>query len=262
MDNITLPEPVQSFLNGLESRAITNLYGTPGTGKTNICMIAAADCARKGGKVIFIDTEGGFSLERLKQIAPHDYEDILKNIELVEPRNLQEQTRVVRRLAERKPDLVILDSSVALYRIEHAEMMEKMKGDSRQKHEETNNPCLQHAGQPEAGENDRKCEMDSIMTANRELSKQLSTLSLLAREKGIPVLITTHAFKSWGNGSYDIVGGDPVRYWSKSIIYLEKTGKTSERRAVLIKHRSQPEGKEVKFMLVNEGIKPSGFKIF
>ncbi len=235
---ISLPEPVHALLSGLESRVITNFYGTPGTGKTNICMLMAADCARKGGKAVFIDTEGGFSLERLKQIAPHDYESVLTGIELVEPRDLREQTRVVRRLAERKPDLVIMDSSVALYRIEHAEMMEKV--DNRNK----------------------KCELDSIMTANRELSKQLSSLSMLARDLEIPVVITTHAFRSWGNGCYDVVGGDPVRYWSKSIIFLEKTGKTGERKAIIMKHRSQPEGKEVKFSLVSDGIKPSGFKIF
>jgi len=228
-----LPEPLHSMLNGLEPRAITNFYGTPGTGKTNLCMLAAADCARKGGKVVYIDTEGGFSLERLKQMAPDDYEDILNKIELVEPMNLREQTSAVRRVAERKPDLVILDSSVALYRVEHAEMRETVDNKNR------------------------KCEMDSIMTANRELSKQLSVLSVVARENGIPVLITTHAFKSWGNGDYDIVGGDPIRYWSKSIIFLEKTGKASERKAVIIKHRSQPEGKEAKFMLVQNGIKPS-----
>jgi len=238
MYNVSLPEPLQGLLNGLEPKAITNFYGTPGTGKTNLCLLAAVDCARKGGKVVYIDTEGSFSFERLKQIETNFYQSVLKKIELVEPRNLKEQTVAVRKVAERNPDLVILDSSVALYRAEHAERKETV--DNRNK----------------------KCEMDSIMVANRELSKQLSILSGIAREKNIPVIITTHAFKSWGDGSYGVVGGDPIRYWSKSIIFLEKTGRTSERKAIIMKHRSQPEGKEAKFMLVQNGIKPSGFKIF
>jgi len=238
MKEIKLPEPLRSLMGNIELKAITNFYGTPGTGKTNLCLLAAVDCIRKGGRVVFIDTEGGFSLERLKQIVPNDYEKILRNIELVEPKNLKEQTEIVKEVAKREPDLVILDSSVALYRVECAETKET-----------TDNK-------------NKKYELDSIMGANRELSKQLSILSALARERNIPVIITAHAFKSWGNGTYDIVGGDPIRYWSKSIIYLEKTGKTSERKATIMKHRSLPEGSSVKFMLVQEGIKPSGFKIF
>ena len=244
-----LPEPMQSLLNGLESRAITNFYGTPGTGKTNLCILAAVDCARRGGKVVYIDTEGGFSLERLKQIAPKDYEKILDCIELVEPKNLQEQTRAVRQLAEVGPDLIILDSSVALYRLEHANQKDGWKDGMHEADKDV---------KPDVDNKNKKCEMDSVMVANRELSKQLSVLSVLARQNNIPVIITTHAFgKSWSNGTYNIVGGDPIRYWSKSIIYLEKTGKTSERRARIIKHRSMPEDKEAKFMLVQDGIKPS-----
>lgn len=238
MREINLPEPLGSLMRGIEPKAVTNFYGAPGTGKTNLCLLAASDCARKGGRVVFIDTEGGFSLERLRQVAPNDYEQILKSIELVEPKTLKEQTDIVRKLAERKPDLVVLDSSVALYRVECAEVKESQNGKRK------------------------KPENDSVMVANRELSKQLSVLSALARERNIPVIITTHAFRSWGNGSYDVVGGDAIRYWSKAIVYLEKTGKTSERKATVMKHRSLPEGGSVKFMLVQDGIKPSGFKIF
>jgi hypothetical protein len=36
----------------------------------------------------------------------------------------------------------------------------------------------------------------------------------------------------------------------------------SERKATLIKHRYLPEWGSVKFSIVNEGIKPAGFKIF
>jgi DNA repair protein RadB len=233
MPEIMFPEPLHSLMNGLEPGAITNFYGTPGTGKTNLCILAAVDCCRKGGRVVYIDTEGGLSLERMRQVAGSDFEDVIARMEIVEPKDLDEQTRAVRKLRERDADIVILDSSVALYRVEHAKMNERVDNNSK------------------------KCEMDSVMVANRELSKQLSVLSALARERRIPVIITTHAFKSWANGGYDLVGGDPVRYWSKSIIFLEKTGKTHERRARIIKHRSQAENREAKFMLVQDGIKPS-----
>ena len=135
--------------------------------------------------------------------------------------------------------MIILDSAVSLYRIEHAELVDGIK------------------------EKDRKERMDTVLEANRSLSRQLSMLSNLAKERKIPVLITAHAFKSWDDGMFDVVGGDAIKYWSKTMVYLEKTGKTSERKATIVKHRSRAEDGSVKFMLVDDGIKPSsGFRIF
>ena len=53
---------------GFESGTVTQLYGEAGSGKTNICLQTAIECARKGKTVIFIDSEG-FSPERFIQIA-------------------------------------------------------------------------------------------------------------------------------------------------------------------------------------------------
>jgi DNA repair protein RadB len=53
---------------GFESGTVTQLYGEAGSGKTNICLQTAVECARKGKTVIFIDSEG-FSPERFLQIA-------------------------------------------------------------------------------------------------------------------------------------------------------------------------------------------------
>ena len=120
-----------------------------------------------------------------------------------------------------------MDSAVALYRLEYADPMKE------------------------------------AIEPNRELSKQLSVLSNTAREKKMPVIITSHVFRSWETQKNEIVGGDSVRYWSKVIVFLERTGRTSERKATIIKHRWVPEGKSVKFVIVQEGIKPaSGFKLF
>ena len=84
----------------------------------------------------------------------------------------------------------------------------------------------------------------------------------LEREKDAAVLITAHTFKHWDTGLNEIVGGDAIKYWSKVMVYIEKTGRMSERKATLIKHRYLPEWGSVKFSIVNEGIKPAGFKIF
>ena len=76
------------------------------------------------------------------------------------------------------------------------------------------------------------------------------------------MIVTTHTYKNWDTGENDVIGGDSIKYWSKAIIFLERTGKDGERRAIIAKHRSQPEGKTVKFVITEDGIKPSGFKIF
>ena len=225
---IELPEPMKALMRGLEPKSLTSFYGAPGTGKTNICLLAALECAKNNGKVIYVDTEGGFSVERLKQMNP-DLEKVLGGIEIVEPQDFTEQGKIIRSLRERDADLVVIDSIAALYRLEYAET---------------------------------KVENKRILEANRELSKQLSILSNLAREREIPVLVTTHTFRNWETGDNEVIGGDSVKYWSKVMVFFERTGKTSERKATVMKHRYLPEGGNVKFMLVNEGIKPSGFKLF
>jgi len=231
MKEVILPAPFYSVLGCLEARAITNFFGEPGAGKTNICMLAAISCIGNGGRVAYVDTEGGFSAERLKQLCPTKWPALLEKIELLEPKSFREQGMLVRSLDKKTVDLVIVDSMVALYRLEYCE-------------------------------SDIQSSKSDIMKANRELSKQVSVLSTLAREKGIPVIITAHMFRNWDTGKTELVGGEALKYWSKVIVSVEKTGRTSERKATIIKHRSLPENSSVKFMITQDGLKPSGFRIF
>lgn len=235
MEEITLPEPLHGLIKGLERKSLINFYGGPGTGKTNLCLMAALDCARKGGRAVYIDSEGGFSVERVKQLSS-DWKSLLERISIVEPKTFEEQGRIIRSLGRHESDLVIVDSMVALYRLEYADRMDETKSGKK--------------------------EFDLVMEANRELSKQLSLLSSLAREKNIPVLITTHTFRHKETGINELVGGDAIRYWSKTIVFIEKTGRMSERRATVMKHRHVPEMGQAKFDIIQSGIKPSGFRIF
>ena len=223
-EKILLPEPFHSLTGGIEKGALTNFYGPPGTGKTNICILAALECIRKGGRVVYIDTEGGLSPERILQISGDD--ETLEKIIVIEPKTFEEQAVAVKNIESQEFDMLILDSAVALYRLKCADQ-------------------------------DRE-----TLETNKDLSVQLSVLSNIARRKKIPVIITAHTFRNWDTGENQIIGGDAIRYWSKAIIFIEQTGKMSERKATIIKHRSMPEGKSVKFEIVADGIKPSGFKIF
>ncbi len=221
---ILLPEPFHSLAGGIEEGAITNFYGPPGVGKTNLCILAMLECVRKGGRVVYIDTEGGLSPERIRQISTGG--GVFEKLILIEPKTFEEQGVVIKNLENQDFDMLVLDSAVALYRLKCADPTKETLG------------------------------------ANKELSVQLSILSNIARKKKIPVIITAHTFKNWETGENQIIGGDSIKYWSKSIIFIEHTGRMGERKATVFKHRSIPEGRTVKFDIVNEGIRPSGFRIF
>ncbi len=235
--HVKLPEPVDGLVKGLEPKTLASFYGPPGCGKTNICLLAAASCVNAGGRVIYVDTEGGFNRNRLKQVT-NSWQKVLDSTVLLEPRNFREQATLIGELGRHKADLFIVDSVVSLYRLEYAEKNESAKD------------------RPAYG------PTRAVLEANRELSRQLSVLSALAREKDVPVLVTAHTFRHWETKLNEIVGGDAIKYWSKVILYIEKTGRVSERKATLIKHPHQAEWGSVKFSIVNEGIKPAGFKIF
>ena len=49
---------------GIESGAVTELFGEGGAGKTTICLQLTRNCVLNGKKPIFIDTEG-VSFDRL-----------------------------------------------------------------------------------------------------------------------------------------------------------------------------------------------------
>ncbi len=252
---IAFPEPLKSLLRSLEPGAITALYGAPGSGKTNLCLLAALACAAAGGRVAYIDSEGGFSKERATQLARGSIglERFLKSVELVEPGTLSAQGSAIRALAAKKADLIILDSAVALYRAEYAEVLGRRPAPAPELAQERPRPKTRA---------ERRAELEPILDANRELSRQLSALSQLSRERQVPVLITAHAYRDFSSGEEHPIGGDALRYWSKALVFLERTGRMSERKATLIKHRSLPEGGSVRFQLADEGIKPAGFRLF
>ena len=53
---IPLKTSLDNILNGgIESKTVTQFYGPPASGKTNLCLLAAVRCVKESKKVIFID---------------------------------------------------------------------------------------------------------------------------------------------------------------------------------------------------------------
>jgi len=217
---------------GYDSDIITTLYGGPGTGKTNFCLLAAVSQAKKGNKVIFIDTEGGFSIERVKQLLLKEeeegtYKEVLKNILLLKPTNFSEQKKAFDELGKylkKQVSLIVVDGMTMLYRLDFADAREKSD------------------------------DFIGIQKVNTELTRQMRVLAEIARKQNIPVIVTNQIY-NWEKESR-MVGGDILKYWSKCLIELidEKGRKT----AYLRKHRSLPH-KTFNFQIINEGIRRRGW---
>lgn len=220
---------------GYEKDVITTIYGPAGSGKTVLCLLCAINVARTGKKVVYVDSEGGFSIERLKQISSHinqDYKKILDNIIFLRPTSFAEQKKSFEKLKDivnEKVGLIVVDTIAMLYRLE-------------------------------LGKN------EEVYDVNRELGKQISCLTEIARNKMIPVLITNQVYTDFDNkDKVNIVGGDILKYGSKCLIELQITP-NGNRRLILKKHRSLKDENEILFKIVDGGIigtkESKGFKLF
>ena len=92
---------------------------------------------------------------------------------------------------------------------------------------------------------------------NKELGKQMGLLSKIARQYDIAVILTNQIYSAIdidGNSDIKAVGGTILQYWSKVIIQLERGDEINQRIATLKRHRSIPEGKQALFSITSRGI--------
>jgi len=121
----------QLLLGGIETRAITEVVGEYGSGKTQFCHQLAVmvqlpeDRGGLGAKAIYIDTEGTFRPERIAQIAKArglDPHDALNKVYVARALSTDHQILLiehVRNLArQERIGLVVVDSIVAHFRAE------------------------------------------------------------------------------------------------------------------------------------------------
>jgi DNA repair protein RadB len=201
---------------GLETRVITQVYGPPGSGKTNLCMQASVSAVGQMKKVVYIDTEAGHSFERLRQMAGEGYREALKSILVFGPKSFEEQGFIIKNLGRvvgGDCGLIVLDSAVSLYRL----VMDE----------------------------------DTARDVNRELSAQMAALSAHARRHNLAVVITNQVYSQ--EGDVEPVGGSTLRYWSKAVVELRKDG--GKREAILRRHRSIKEDARVTFIIEDGGIR-------
>ena len=164
---------------------LTAVYGVPSSGKTSLCLQAALHHAQQGKKVIFIDTEKGFSIERFKQLAGPDYPKYLDNIILFTPKSFKDQHTKIQLLPE-----LIATGNIALIIVDTIGYYYRRFMKNR----------------PELG--------------NSMLKKQIGILQQLA--KHVPVLVSNQVYTNVHNNTITMVGGQILPRRSDRIIQLEK----------------------------------------
>ena len=207
---------LEELLNGnIEKKTITQIYGPPGVGKTNICILSMLKAIENGKNVVYIDTEGSLSIERIKQLSGKDCDELLKSIIIYEPSSFEEQSEALEKIfLLENIGLIIIDGIVSLYRLELCD------------------------------------NINENTKLNRMLGKQISNILKVARMKNSGILITNQVKDSL-NG-IEPAGGRLLEYWSKSIIKIEKT--ESIRKLTLEKHRHAKEGENLKFRILQNGL--------
>ncbi len=201
---------------GYEKEVITTVYGPAGSGKTNLCLLCASAIQEK--KVIYIDTEGSFSLSRFRQITDN-VEEKLEHIIIFKPTTFQEQKQAfqeLKKINHANTAIIIVDSIAMLYRLEMG-------------------------------------QTKNVYEVNRQLGMQLSLLTEIARKNNIPILLTNQVYKDFEDkDKINIVGGDLLKYQSKCLIELQ-IQPDGTRKAIIKKHRSIEENKSILFKIVNLG---------
>jgi len=218
---------------GIETRAITEAYGAFGSGKTQMALTLAVNTQlpkEKGGangKVVYIDTEGTFRPERVKQIAEGigaSPEKVLKNILIARAFNSDHQILLLDKVTEMIKNgepikLVIIDSLTAHFRAEFA-------------------------GRGQLADRQQK------------LNRYLHNLMRLTEQHNLAVFVTNQVMANpavmFGDPT-TAVGGNVLGHASTYRLYLRR-GKAGSRVAKLIDSPNLPEN-ECQFFLTEHGVK-------
>jgi len=204
---------------GYERGIITTIYGPAKSGKTNLCMLSVIRIAGRGKKIIYIDTESSFSIERFKQLTKH-YDKVLQNIIFFRPTTFKEQNEVfenLRKIINKNIGIIIVDTIASLYRLELSQNR-------------------------------------NISDMNSMLGNQLSTLLALARKQNIPIIITNQVYTDINDGNkIKMTGNLIVKNYSKCLIELQEEGR--KRMAIVRKNKSLA-GRSKTFEITGNGLKP------
>ncbi|WP_302083815.1 DNA repair and recombination protein RadB [Salinibaculum rarum] len=216
-------DSLNTLLNGgVDRGAVTELYGSPGTGKTNIALNTTVETAAHGEDVVYIDTEGvsDARLTTLMDAHPVDGDSIAENIYRKDAMNFEEQRKAVKAVDGISDNLglVVLDSATGFYRL-------------------------------------KRTRDESEAETLRELADQIVYLLGIARRSDAAVIFTNQVYADIEEDASGVspLGGNTLNHWPSTILYIEDT--TGARQVHLEKHRAKETGMSKAFTITDSGLR-------
>jgi len=216
--------PVDELLGGgFERGTVTQVYGQPAAGKTNLALGAAVEVAADGGRAVYVDTEG-ISVDRFEQLLEARVGDDEEAVSAAAGRvvvesahDFEEQAEAVRDAEEFAPDadLIVVDSATGFYRLERT-------------------------ADANAGD------------ALRQVAGQVTHLLSLARKHDLAVVVTNQVFSDPDSDQTRALGGHTLEHWTGTVLRLDRY-RGGNRKATLEKHRAKPAGETAQFRITDEG---------
>lgn len=247
---------------GIETDAITLVFGEAGSGKTNLALQLAREAARSGRRVAYVDTEG-VSATRLAQIFEADAANDESSVhhDGLDEGNANRDERAANLDREHDADSdagapTKMDPQSA--RDAQDRLLFYTPFDIGQQERMVRNATLA----PNLG----LVVVDSInmhyrlhidgddaqqREANRSIVQQLHHLTTFARQKHIPVLVTGQVYGT-EDGTHPFARRT-MEHLVKALVRFHKTP-DGARKATVLKHRSIPDGRQARFRIVQSGL--------
>jgi DNA repair protein RadB len=204
-------EPLDALLDGgFTLGEIAVVYGEAGTGKTTLAIQTTVEAARRGSKVLYIDTDHSFTHQRFAQLAGEDSDTVSERILLFFPDTFSAQTGLVESVENyltKFTRLIVVDSITSLYRV--------ILGPAQQ-----------------------------TFALNRELNRQLAYLSEVAVGGKLVVLLTSqvHARMDFPFGRIEPVARRTLAHWPRTIVRLKNTSERSRKDIIVERRKGRQAG--------------------
>ena len=115
-------QKLDEFLSGgVPGGVITDIFGSSGTGKTQLLFQLSLNAIKENAKILYVDTSGSFRPERIIEIQKQTHHALnrLDNIAVLRVTNTHDQINSLQIINESDFDLVLVDNITDLFSYEY-----------------------------------------------------------------------------------------------------------------------------------------------
>ena len=115
-------QKLDDFLSGgIPDGIIVDIFGGNGTGKTQLLLQLSINSIKNGGRVLYLDTTGGFRPERILEIQKQSNKQInfLEQITVSRITNTSEQIKSIKIFESNNFSLIVIDNVTDLFSYEY-----------------------------------------------------------------------------------------------------------------------------------------------